>query len=41
MSFSTDLGGICLGRGDTIACVREGGWGKYDIGRCDDPISAW
>ena len=25
MSFSTDLGGICLGRGDTIACFREGG----------------
>ena len=23
-SFSTDLGGICLGRGDTIACFREG-----------------
>ena len=25
MSFPTDLGGICLGRGDTIACFREGG----------------
>ena len=25
MSFSTDLGGICLGRGDTITCFREGG----------------
>ena len=25
MSFSTDLGGICLGRGDTVACFREGG----------------
>ena len=23
-SFSTDLGGICLDRGDTIACFREG-----------------
>ena len=25
MSFSTDWGGICLGRGDTIVCFREGG----------------
>ena len=25
MSFSIDLGGICLGKGDTIACFREGG----------------
>ena len=25
MSLSTDLGGICLGRGDIIVCFREGG----------------